>query len=45
MKVACLNCGHEFDGNVKEDSLGSYCECEECGSTFDVNEAEEPDKE
>lgn len=37
MKVKCLNCGHEFETTeIEEDDLGTYCICEECGSSFDV---------
>lgn len=38
MKVKCLNCGHEFETTeIKEDDLGRYCICEECGASFDVD--------
>lgn len=38
MKVKCLNCGHEFETTeIEEDDLGTYCICEECGASFDVD--------
>lgn len=40
MLVKCLNCGHEFHGEIKRDELGKHSECEKCGSTFDVTEPE-----
>ena len=37
MKLTCLNCGHEFDGDVSHDSLGWHSSCPECGGSFDTD--------
>lgn len=37
MKMCCLNCGHEFDGPVYEDELGTFGSCPECEASFDVD--------
>lgn len=38
----CLNCGHRFRGNILKDNLGIHCECEKCGSSFDVTLPKKP---
>lgn len=35
--LTCLNCEHEFDGDVSLDALGWHSACPECKSTFDVD--------
>ena len=37
MKVRCLNCGYEFDGEIFEDELGAFSNCPKCESSFDVD--------
>ena len=37
MKLGCLNCGYEFDGNISKDNLGWHSVCPECECSFDVD--------
>lgn len=41
MKLTCLNCWHQFDGDVSLDELGWHSVCPKCGSSFDVDVPEE----
>ena len=43
VKETCLNCGKEVEGELKEDELGLYIICPECGSSFDVTDDEYDD--
>ena len=44
MKLTCLQCGNEFEGTVSKDDLGWHSVCPECGSSFDVDVPEEPER-
>jgi hypothetical protein len=36
-KLTCLQCGHEFHGNLYFDDLGWHSLCPECGGSFDTD--------
>ena len=37
MKLKCLNCGHDFYGDVEYDYLGWHSSCPECLNSFDID--------
>lgn len=37
MKLQCLNCHYEFEGDISLDELGWHSVCPECGSSFDAD--------
>lgn len=40
MKLTCMSCLHEFDGNISLDELGWHGVCPKCGASFPVDAPE-----